>query len=198
MAYKKGLGKGTQVSVVRESREQIAKEIADKVSKDPTVQIRTKAFALEVAEYWKSIHPPLDEHGDFGSQSHTHSGGAYRDSIHVERRPEMAFKKLPQYQVVTRIWYAHFIEFGTGPDKDGESPRTVKRGPGNYGFGAPNGFATVTRNTTTKEYAPAGKTAHHFKGTPDYTEVDAPFGALVDKYGVAIQSGTEHLPDSHL
>ena len=180
MAYKKGLGKGTQVSVVRESREQIAKEIADKVSKDPTVQIRTKAFALEVAAYWKSIHPPLDESGE------------YRDSIHVERRPEMAFKKLPQFQVVTRIWYAHFIEFGTGDDKRGKEPRTVHR-MGNYGFGHPDGWTQVDKKTPTPEYAPAGKTAHHFRGTPDYTEVDAPFGAEVDFHENPIMSGIEHI-----
>lgn len=164
--------------------------IENAVYRDPTIQFHTKKAAVEAAMYWKSLHPPLDE------------SGAYRDSIKVTRRPEQAFKKLPQFRVGAEIWYAHFIEFGTGPDKKGKSPRVLPesagREHGNYGFSSPPN--AVTKNTPTPEYALAAKTAHRFFGTPDYglddSPVSAAWGVAVDFHENEILPGTEHIVES--
>ena len=143
----------TRVSYIKESREEIAREIREKVGDDPTVQIRTKEFALLVRNHWRSL----------AAAAFDDETGRYEESVHIERKAQRAFKKLPQYWVGTRIFYAHFIEYGTGPDSKGEwMPRTLssaqRRGR------AP---LVTGRLTPTPEFGLGAKTAHHFGGTPD-------------------------------
>lgn len=130
-----------KVSYIRESTREIENEIRKKIEDDPTIGIKVKAFALEVRDYWRSISPIMT--------------GEYAASVEVRRRPERAFKKLPQYWVGTRLWYAHFIEYGTGNDSKGGWRFIPRLG------------RMVGELTPTPEFAPAARTAHHFSGTPD-------------------------------
>lgn len=141
----------TRVSYIKESREEIAREIREKVGDDPTVQIRTKEFALMVQAHWRSL----------ASTAFDDETGRYEESVHIERKAQRAFKKLPQYWVGTRLFYAHFIEYGTGPDSEGGTrwlTSAQRRGR------AP---LLVGERTPTPEFALGAKTAHHFGGTPD-------------------------------
>ena len=106
-------------SRVKESSAEIYREIERKIRADAEVRRQARDFADDVKDYWRDISP-VDT-------------GAYAASVHTERRPDV--RGLPQFWVGTRIWYAHFVEFGTG-----------EPGP-------------------TTEFAPAAKTAHHFRGT---------------------------------
>jgi len=130
-----------KVSYIEESVAEIVRELEEKISEDDQISIETKAFAIVVRDYWRSISPIMT--------------GRYAESVHIERRPERAFKRLPQYWVGTRYWKAHFIEYGTGNDTHG-GWRFIRR------LGR-----MVGELTPTPEFAPAAKTAHHFGGTPD-------------------------------
>lgn len=141
-----------KISYIKESREEIARMIEEGVKKDWEVQIRTKEFAIMVRDHWRRI----------ASEEFKDETGRYVKSVHIERRPERAFKKLPQFWVGTRLFTAHMIEFGTGPDTHGPEPRSLssaqRRG---------REPLTVWRATPTKEFGFAAETAHHFGGTPD-------------------------------
>src|SRR5262245_11278637 len=143
---------GTRVSYIKESREEIAREIERKVKEDPTVQIRTKKFAIMVRDHWRTI----------ATEAFEDETGRYVESVHIERKFERAFKRLPQYWVGTRLFYAHFIEYGTGPDTKGSSPRHLSSAQRRGRIPL-----TVTRDTPTPEFALGAKTAHYFGGTSD-------------------------------
>src|SRR5262245_29655929 len=139
-------------SRVEESVVEIENMIIEGVYKDPIITVRTKAFAHRVRDHWRNL-----AHEEFDDET-----GEYVNSVVVKRRPERAFKKLPQFDVGTRFWRAHFIEYGTGVDTKGASPRHLtsvqRRG---------REPLTVTRDTPTEEFAFSAKTAHYFGGTPD-------------------------------
>src|SRR5262245_53753729 len=111
MAYRRTGGKGTRVSYIKESVEEITQMIADQWPDDPTVQVKTKAFAIEVRDYWRHLARQAFGHGRIPEPP----TGRYEESVHIERLPQRAFKRNPQFWVGTRIFYAHFIEYGTGP-----------------------------------------------------------------------------------
>jgi hypothetical protein len=89
-------------SRVKESREDIFREIEAKVRRDGEVKADSKRFADEVRDYWRSISPVRT--------------GKYAASIHVERQRD--HRGFPTYWVITRDWKAHFIEFGTHESED--------------------------------------------------------------------------------
>jgi hypothetical protein len=128
-------------------RFKLSREIRLKISRDKTVKIRTKKFAEEVRDYWANVAWP--ESG-FDTPSRTGPGhpyetGGYKNSINVRQGRSRLGRFLATFEVYSDHPNANFIEYGTDPDT-----RT----------GSPWGM-----DTPTPEYAPAGKTAHHFKGT---------------------------------
>src|SRR5262245_1794272 len=142
---------------VEESVVDIENMILEGIYKDPIIMVHTKAFAIRVRDHWKRI-----AHDEFEDET-----GDYVESVHIERKFERAFKRLPQFWVGTRFWRAHFIEYGTGPDTKGASPRhltsAMRRGR------IP---MTVTGKTPTPEFGFSAKVAHHFGGTPDNAASD--------------------------
>jgi hypothetical protein len=129
-------------------RFKLGREIRLKISRDKTVRIRTKAFAEEVKEYWQNVAWPESgfTNPPKAGPGHPYSTGDYKDSIKIRQGRSRLGRFLATFKVYTDHENANFIEYGTGPDKPGSrSPW----GP----------------NTPTPEFAPAAKTAHHFKGT---------------------------------
>lgn len=137
-------------------RTKLANEIrvGIKDDKDNTLQIRTKRFAEEVQAYWKDVAWPesAEEHVPHG---HPYETGSYRESIKIERKRKRF--GLPRYAVQSQHPNANFIEFGTGVDKPG----------GHATWIGLDGERHWGPNTPTPQYAPAGRTAHHFGGTMD-------------------------------
>lgn len=131
--------------MARIDRVKLRHEIRLKIEQDsrkPGSEVKraTKREAEEVAAWWRDVEAPSP------GPAHPYSTGDYRESIHVEQNRDVRGRFLAGFTVITRHPNAGFIEFGTGPDKPGSrSPW----GP----------------NTPTPEFAPAGKTAHHFRGT---------------------------------
>jgi len=129
--------------------EKLKREVMMKIGKDEEVAIRTKAVAQEVQAYWKDIAWPTT--GAPGQSvlgpGHPYETGEYRDSIEIARnRSAETGRFVAGWKVFSNHWVANFVEFGTAIDKPGSrSPW----GP----------------NTPTPEYAPASRTAHHFRGT---------------------------------
>lgn len=118
------------------SRNDIARELEIKVSKDLGVRRKAAAFAEEVAEH---VRKEWDEAGP-----HPYAVGDFRESIHLEKKRDRG--RWPSWRVISNHPNANMIEFGTGWDKpDSKSPW------GPY--------------TDTPEFAPFGKTAHHYGGT---------------------------------
>lgn len=130
-----------KISYIRETEEQIYREIKGKIQSDPEVKIRSKVFAIEVRDWWRNMEAPI-------------LTGEYAGSVHVEPRTDS--DGLPHWWVGTRIWYAHFIEYGTGPDTKGGVRYIARLGH------------VVGEDTPTPEFAPAAKTAFHFGGTPGF------------------------------
>jgi hypothetical protein len=127
-------------------RTKLANEIRLKIGKDNEVPLRTKAFAKEVAAYWRDVAWPTST-GNHGPGIHPYETGGYRESIDVRRnRNVVTGRYIAGWIVESKHPDANFLEFGTGPDKPGS------RSP----FGP---------NTPTPEFAPAARTAHHFRGT---------------------------------
>lgn len=122
------------------------------------VTLQTKKEAEAVAAWWRDVEwpnsvgvPPakMPDHG--------YETGSYRESIHVEQlrdargrftggRRGLSGRRMPAFQVITRHPNAIFIEYGTGIDH-------------------PNTHSSWGRFTPTPEFAPAFKTAMHFRGT---------------------------------
>jgi HK97 gp10 family phage protein len=119
------------------SSRDIAAELEAKVRKDAELRLKSKDEAEKVCDEIRAETPKRT--------------GAAAASVHVEKRKDR--DGLPHWWVGTRLWYFHFLEFGTGPDNpDSKSP-----------FGP---------DTPTKEYAPFAKVAHRHGGTTDGIEVD--------------------------
>jgi hypothetical protein len=143
-----------EVHVSRVEIEKATREIIAKIAKDDEPQTRTKAFAIEVMNYWKNVAWPQAVGSVYSPPNHPWSRGgpgSYEESFEVKRNrvggtgPD-AGRFAAGYQVRNTSPNANFIEFGTGVDKPGSrSPW----GP----------------NTPTPEYGPARATAHHFEGT---------------------------------
>lgn len=134
-------------------RIKLRREIKLKVSKEKSIGIGTKAEALKVAEYWKRRAWPEATGSVASPPNHPYETGSYVESIEVRQgrhakgaRGGWGGRYLSHFEVRTDHPNANFIEFGTGIDKPGS------RSPwGPF--------------TPTPEYGPAGRTAHHFKGT---------------------------------
>lgn len=141
-------------SKIEESVVDITNMIEEGVYRDKFVAVHTKAFAKTVCAHWQGL-----ARADFEDET-----GEYVESVHVERLPEKAFKRLPQFWVGTRHWRAHFIEYGTGPDVEGVEPRplTSAQRRGRLPL-------VVMKATPTPEFGFADRTAHHFGGTADDT-----------------------------
>lgn len=87
---------------VRESVDEIADILRDKIEDSERVDEANKELAEDARDHWKSISPVRT--------------GAYRDATHVEKRPD--HNDLPARRVVNDDEKAEYIEFGTG----GETP----------------------------------------------------------------------------
>lgn len=111
------------------TEEGIYQEIVRKSRNQAKVQRELAVEAEKVKAAWIS-HSPVRT-------------GKYAASITIEDRSDV--DGFPAKRVVAKAWYAHFIEFGTGPDKNGsKSP-----------FGP---------DTPTPAFAPRAKTAAEFGG----------------------------------
>lgn len=119
------------------SSRDIQRDLEQQIRKDAQMRLKSKEVAEEVRDEIRA-ETPVDT-------------GKAAASVHVEKRKDR--RGMPAWWVGTRLWYFHFIENGTGPDKpDSKSP-----------FGP---------DTPTKEYAPFAKVAHRHGGTTDGIEVD--------------------------
>jgi hypothetical protein len=128
-------------------RVKLGREISAKIRAERSVKWRTKAFAEEVAAYWRDVAWP--ESAVAGQwPDHPYDTGEYQNSIKVRQNRSERGRFMAGFTVYSDSPNANFIEYGTGPDKPGSrSPW----GP----------------HTPTPEFAPAGRTAHHFGGTTD-------------------------------
>lgn len=81
--------------------------------------------------------------------------GEYAAGIKVTKKAKRGKGK-----VTATAWYSHFIEYGTGGDKDGPDTRRV--------YTERDGWVTLPKDTPTKALAPMQKTAKHFGGTTGY------------------------------
>lgn len=131
--------------MARIDRTKLAHEIRLKVGEDNEIPVRTKMFAKQVAAYWANVAWPMSA-GNHGPGVHPYETGDYRDSIKIRRNRDARGRFAAGWTVYSDDPNANFIEFGTGPDKPGS----------NSAWGP---------NTPTPEFAPAGITAHHFRGT---------------------------------
>lgn len=137
----------------RVDRVKLRREIILKIRGEKSIRGHTKRQAEQVADYWKNVAWPMSTGSVYSPPNHPWSQGGpdgYAESIEVRqgrrRGGRFAGRFLSHYEVRTDHPNANFIEFGTARDKPGSrSPW----GP----------------NTPTPEYAPAAKTAHHFRGT---------------------------------
>lgn len=120
--------------------EGIEAEIRRKARRDAKVKRELATEVAKVKAAWVS-HSPVDS-------------GEYAASIEIQNRPDV--DGFPAQRVVAKAWYAHFIEFGTGPDTKEGSP-----------FGM---------DTPTPAFAPRAKTAAQFGG--DESPADNRFGPL--------------------
>lgn len=119
------------------SLREIQREIEAGIRKDAEMRLKTKEAAEKIRDEIRAETPVRT--------------GKAAASIHVEKRKDR--RGMPTWWVGTRLWYFHFIENGTGPDKaDSKSP-----------FGP---------DTPTPEYAPFAKVAHAHGGTTDGIEVE--------------------------
>lgn len=119
------------------SLREIQREIEAGIRKDAEMRLKTKEAAEKIRDEIRAETPVRT--------------GKAAASIHVEKRKDR--RGMPAWWVGTRLWYFHFIENGTGPDKaDSKSP-----------FGP---------DTPTPEYAPFAKVAHAHGGTTDGIEVE--------------------------
>lgn len=137
------------------NRLQLMNELQVKIEDDPEVRLQTRAFAEEVKEYWKRIAPSP---GDAG---HPWSTGEYRASIEriATRGKGKGGRFIWHHWVGTFDPIAHFLEYGTDPDRD---PATSR---GNWID--LDGVHQWGWNTPTPAFAFAARVAAHFGGTPD-------------------------------
>lgn len=110
------------------TEESIYNEIRRKARNDAKVKRELDAETLKVKAAWVS-HSPVRT-------------GRYAASIAVQDRPDI--DGFPAKRVVAKAWYAHFVEYGTGPD----TKQGSKFGP----------------DTPTPAFAPRAKTAAQFGG----------------------------------
>lgn len=87
------------------------------------------------------------------AQAHVRSG-EYAAGIKVTKKAKRGKGK-----IAATAWYSHFIEYGTGGDKDGPEKRRVRTS---------RGWATLPKDTTTQAQAVMQKTAAHFGGTTGF------------------------------
>jgi len=114
------------------SDSELAKHIRESAEVDAGIN---KFMETEVVPYWKSI-APVDS-------------GAYAASVKVKKKA-----KGGKGIVAATIWYAHIVEFGSGSDSKGKSPRFV-----------PRVGAQVSRDTPTSAHGTGQKVAEHFGGS---------------------------------
>lgn len=111
------------------------------------VKLKTKAEADEVCTYWKDVAWPTSiGRPPAKMPMHGYETGSYVDSIHVEQLRNALGRYLSGFQVITRHDNAVFLEYGTDIDH-------------------PNTHSSWGRFTPTPEFAPAMRTALHFRGT---------------------------------
>lgn len=110
---------------------EIRAEIERKIRRDAEVRVKSKEAAENIRDEVRA-ETPVDT-------------GKAAASVLLEKRPER--NGLPRWWVGSKLWYFHFLEWGTGPDAKEGSP-----------FG---------KDTPTPEFAPFGKVAHRHGGTLD-------------------------------
>lgn len=110
------------------TEESIFREIQRKARNDAKVLRELRVETEKVKAVWVA-NSPVDT-------------GRYAASIAIQNRSDV--DGFPALRVVAKAWYAHFVEFGTGPDTKQGSP-----------FG---------RDTPTPAFAPRAKTAAQFGG----------------------------------
>lgn len=108
--------------------EGIELEIKRKARRDAKVMRELEVKAKEIQTAWRANSPVRT--------------GKYAASITVQDAKDV--DGFPAKRIVAKAWYAHFIEFGTGPDTKKGSP-----------FGP---------DTPTEAFAPRAKTAAQFGG----------------------------------
>ena len=114
------------------SEREIRDEIEAKIRAAAEVRVESKAFAEKIRDEVRAKTPVRT--------------GKAAASVHVEKRKDR--DGLPAWWVGSRLWYFHFLEYGTKADpEDSKSP-----------FGP---------DTPTPEFAPFAKVAHEHGGTVD-------------------------------
>ena len=106
------------------------------IATDPIVRAGVIMMTEKVRDTWQQIWDEAEPVGE-----HPYETGGYRESIHCE------YVTSPRLYGIVRTTdpAAHWIEYGTGPDKKMGSPW----GP----------------NTPTPEFAPAQRTIDYFRGS---------------------------------
>lgn len=119
------------------NRDDLELEIRQRAGDSAEVKQGLEAFGKQVVEVWRSYSPVRS--------------GRYAASVRVLKR--FRSNGLPGVKVGATSKRAHFIEYGTGADDKGESPRYV-----------PALGVQVSKDTPTPAFAPRAKTAAHFGG----------------------------------
>lgn len=123
--------------------ESIEAEIRRKARRDAKVDRELDEFARRVQTAWRA-NSPVDT-------------GNYASKVVVQNRRDV--DGMPAKRVVAKAWYAHLVEFGTGPDA-----KRADDAPG-------------SPNTPTRAAAPRAKTAAQFGGDESPADGFAPIEA---------------------
>lgn len=115
------------------SDDDIKRELRESAEVDDAIN---QFMEKQVVAYWRGLVPQWHE---------------YNASVRVTKKA-----KRGKGRVAATVWYAHFIEFGTGADEKGPESRRVK---------TKRGWKTLPKDTPTKAYALGERTARHFGGT---------------------------------
>lgn len=119
------------------NRNELEAEILAQAARSDEIRQGLNDFGKEVVEYWRSVSPVRT--------------GGYAASVRVLRK--FVVNGLPGVRVGSTSRRAALIEFGTGVDTKGNSPRYV-----------PDLGVQVTSETPTPAFAPRAKTVAHFGG----------------------------------
>lgn len=119
------------------SSRDIQREIELKIRKDAELLRKSKDAAEQIRDEVRAETPVRT--------------GKAAASVHLEKRKDR--DGMPHWAVISRLWYFHFLEYGTGDDRPGTK-------------------STFGPDTPTPEFAPFAKVARRHGGTLDGIEVD--------------------------